>query len=84
MGTSLERNPISVQELLRQNGILRSRDFALKGISRQQLKRLTDSGEIAQLGRGLYGLPDAVGGASRWGSAGAGFTVWGLCKNSPF
>lgn len=55
----MERNPISVQELLRQNGILRARDFALRGISRQQLKRLTDSGEIARLGRGLYGLPDA-------------------------
>ena len=59
MGITLERNPTSVQELLRQNGILRARDFALRGISRQQLKRLTDSGEIERLGRGLYSLPDA-------------------------
>ena len=59
MGTTLERNYISIQELLRRNGMLRARDFALRGISRQQLKRLTDSGEIARLGRGLYSLPDA-------------------------
>jgi len=54
-----ETDPVSIHELLRQNGILRARDFALKGVSRQQLKRLTDSGKIARLGRGLYGLPDA-------------------------
>lgn len=39
--------------------MLRARDFVAHGISRQQLKRLTESGEIKRLGRGLYSLPDA-------------------------
>ncbi len=55
----LESNRISVQEILSQRGIVRARDFASQGISRQQLKRLADSGAIERLGRGLYGLPQA-------------------------
>lgn len=59
MGTTLDSEPITVQDLLRRGGMLRARDFAVRGISRQQLKRLADSGEIERLGRGLYSLPDA-------------------------
>lgn len=58
MRAALESDPISVQDLLRQGGMLRARDFAAQGISRQQLKRMTESGEIERLGRGLYSLPN--------------------------
>jgi predicted transcriptional regulator of viral defense system len=58
MGTILERETISVLDLLRQSGMLRARDFTARGISRQRLKRLVDSGEIERLGRGLYSLPN--------------------------
>src|ERR1043166_4509334 len=59
MPTVAPRDRLSVQDLLLREGILRTRDFAARGISRQQLKRLADRGEIARLGRGLYSLPDA-------------------------
>src|SRR2546423_1402517 len=48
---ALKRLPLS--------GMLRTRDFEALGYSRQQVKRLSDRGDIERLGRGLYRLPDA-------------------------
>ena len=38
----------------RDRGIARARDFKAAGIPLVYLKRLTDSGELVRLGRGLY------------------------------
>ena len=43
-----------VKALARANGILRPRDLAAKGISREILRRLCESGELTRTGRGLY------------------------------
>ncbi len=55
--TSITNNQIlaTVGEM----GIARSNDLRAKGIHPQQLLRLTDSGELIRVGRGLYTLPDA-------------------------
>jgi predicted transcriptional regulator of viral defense system len=42
-------------------GIARARDFKAAGIPLTYLKRLTDSGELVRLGRGLYQDPDRAG-----------------------
>ena len=39
-------------------GVARSNDLQARGIHPQQLLRLTDSGELIRVGRGLYSLPD--------------------------
>lgn len=47
--------------LTRARGIVRARDFAAAGIPLVYLKRLTDSGVLVRLGRGLYQDPQRVG-----------------------
>jgi predicted transcriptional regulator of viral defense system len=47
--------------LTRTRGIARARDFKAAGIPLVYLKRLTESGDIVRLGRGLYQDPDRVG-----------------------
>lgn len=46
--------------LLRQAGIVQSRDFGRRGVSRTQVSRLRKQGVIERVGRGLYALPGAV------------------------
>ena len=48
-------------ELTRTLGIARARDFTAAGVPLVYLKRLTDSGELVRLGRGLYQTPDQAG-----------------------
>lgn len=48
-------------DLVRDRGIARARDFKAAGIPLVYLKRLTDSGDLTRLGRGLYQIPDRVG-----------------------
>ena len=47
--------------LTRARGIARARDYKAAGIPLAYLKRLTDSGELVRLGRGLYQAPERVG-----------------------
>jgi predicted transcriptional regulator of viral defense system len=47
--------------LAHDRGIARARDFKAAGIPLIYLKRLTDSGELVRLGRGLYQDPERVG-----------------------
>src|SRR4051794_4670820 len=44
---------------LAKKGPLRARDLASAGIPRTYLRRLCDRGELEQVDRGLYRLPDA-------------------------
>lgn len=50
-----------VLQLVRERGIARARDLTAAGIPLVYLKRLTDSGDLVRLGRGLYQTPDRVG-----------------------
>jgi len=45
-------------ELVRAKGVLRPRDLAPYGISRQVLRNLCDRGDVERIGRGLYTLAD--------------------------
>ena len=47
--------------LTRARGIARARDFKAAGVPLVYLKRLTESGDIVRLGRGLYQDPDGAG-----------------------
>ena len=47
--------------LARERGIARARDFKAAGIPLVYLKRLTDTGDLVRLGRGLYQDPERVG-----------------------
>lgn len=47
--------------IVRSRGIARARDFKEAGIPLVYLKRLTDAGELARIGRGLYQEPERVG-----------------------
>jgi predicted transcriptional regulator of viral defense system len=47
--------------LVKARGIARARDFKAAGIPLTYLKRLTDAGDVARLGRGLYQDPQRVG-----------------------
>ena len=47
--------------LVQDRGIARARDFKAAGIPLTYLKRLTDSGELVRLGRGLYQDPERAG-----------------------
>jgi predicted transcriptional regulator of viral defense system len=47
--------------LIRARGIARARDFKAAGIPLVYLRRLTESGELARLGRGLYQEPGRAG-----------------------
>lgn len=46
-------------DLARQKGMLRSSDLAVTGASRVTLTRLTASGQLEKVGRGLYRLPES-------------------------
>ncbi len=48
-------------ELIKARGIARARDFKAAGIPLIYLKRLTASGDLVRLGRGLYQDPDRAG-----------------------
>ena len=48
-------------QVARQRGIARARDFTDAGVPLTYLKRLTDTGELVRLGRGLYQQPARVG-----------------------
>ena len=50
-----------VLRLTRARGIARARDYTAAGIPLIYVKRLTDSGELVRLGRGLYQDPERVG-----------------------
>jgi predicted transcriptional regulator of viral defense system len=54
----MARTPI-VRGLARRQGIVRPRDLASQGISRADLARMTRSGLVRKLGRGLYSASDA-------------------------
>lgn len=47
-------------DLARQKGIVRPADLDVRGIPRVYLTRLTTSGKLEKVGRGLYRLPDGV------------------------
>ena len=51
--------PDHVEHLLRRVGIARTRELERSGISRTQLPRLVERGQIERVGRGLYRQPDA-------------------------
>ena len=60
--SSPQRAPTVSDELLRlarSEGILRPRDLRERGIPREYLVRLTKSGELVRVARGLYVLADA-------------------------
>src|SRR5687767_6257094 len=42
------------------DGVLRARDLARQGVSRQRLQRLLAQGALVRVGRGLYSRPDAA------------------------
>ena len=48
--------------LLRHSGQVRSRDLEAAGISRSQLSRMVTAGTLVRVGRGLYALPNHLGG----------------------
>lgn len=48
-------------DLVRDRGIARARDFKMAGIPLVYLRRLTDSGDLVRLGRGLYQDPERAG-----------------------
>jgi predicted transcriptional regulator of viral defense system len=52
--------PQRVLDLARQRGTLRSSDLAAAGASRVTLTRLTASGQLEKVGRGLYRLPQTL------------------------
>lgn len=45
---------------LRESGIARTRDLERRGVTRTQLRRLHERGEIQRVAHGLYSLPAAV------------------------
>ena len=46
--------------LLRKNGVIRSCELDAQGISRSNIRRLVESGEVMRASRGLYRLADAA------------------------
>ncbi|MCL2713162.1 MAG: type IV toxin-antitoxin system AbiEi family antitoxin domain-containing protein [Alphaproteobacteria bacterium] len=61
----MAKRPVNHRErahgLVQDRGIARARDFKAAGIPLTYLKRLTDSGELVRLGRGLYQDPERAG-----------------------
>jgi predicted transcriptional regulator of viral defense system len=51
-------NAKAALQLARENGLVRPRDLASRGIPRVTLTRLVRTGRLARIGRGLYALPD--------------------------
>lgn len=54
-----------ILDLARQMGIVRPRDIEAKGIPREYLRRLYQSGDLIRVGRGLYALPETLTSESR-------------------
>lgn len=50
----------SVLDLLQQQGLLRASDLDIIGVPRVVLSRLTASGQLERVGRGLYRLPGSI------------------------
>ncbi|VWB50523.1 hypothetical protein BTE28158_02302 [Burkholderia territorii] len=65
MGNTMPERHMTHREralrLIRDRGIARARDFKAADIPLAYLKRLTDSGDLVRLGRGLYQDPERVG-----------------------
>ena len=57
--TSQSENPPLESGVKLPDGVLRGRELARQGISRQRVQRLMERGELVRIGRGLYSLPDA-------------------------
>jgi predicted transcriptional regulator of viral defense system len=55
---SSPRRSDELLKLVRQVGVLRSRDLAASGIAREHLRRLVQAGSLKRIERGLYVLPD--------------------------
>ena len=49
-----------VLELLKQKPLLLSRELTSEGIDRKTIKRMTDSGELIRIARGLYSAADYI------------------------
>lgn len=60
MDRTLLDNNIEGSAASLKDGILRARDLARHGFSRQRIMRLTERGELTRVGRGLYSRPDAT------------------------
>ncbi len=57
---SSPRRSDELLNLVRQVGVLRSRDLAASGIAREHLRRLVRAGNLKRIERGLYALPDTI------------------------
>lgn len=55
----MEPKTQQILDLARENGIIRPRDLAARGIAREYLRRLQRCGLLVRTARGLYMLPDA-------------------------
>lgn len=53
--TSIERR---IQTLLRKNGPTRSREIVAAGMTRSQISRMVNTGQLLRVARGLYAMPD--------------------------
>jgi len=51
---------MKAKRVLQNMGIARSRDLEQAGVTRTQLRRLVERGQIERLGRGLYSLPGGL------------------------
>jgi predicted transcriptional regulator of viral defense system len=51
------REPVSVLELARRKGLFRLSEATAAGIHPEYVRRLTTTGELTRVGRGLYALP---------------------------
>jgi predicted transcriptional regulator of viral defense system len=49
-----------ITSLARSRGVIRARDVEAAGVHRKHLRRLVESGELEQVGRGMYRLADAL------------------------
>jgi predicted transcriptional regulator of viral defense system len=61
MARPATRHTHKIARLVKEAGVLRSRDLARHRIPRMVLSRMEARGEIERLGRGLYALPGASG-----------------------
>src|SRR5436190_2874555 len=51
------REPVSVLELARRKGLFRLSEATAAGIHPEYVRRLTTTGELTRIGRGLYAIP---------------------------
>jgi predicted transcriptional regulator of viral defense system len=59
MGKTTRRQQDKALSLLSERGMARLSEFIKEGITATTVSRMTQKGQIVQLGRGLYQLPDA-------------------------